>query len=176
MLFLFQCRCRRNDHWYLGNLPSSLGMPRKADTGLEAPLCVDLLASPRPSPLAVPGRLAFVGGGGTGMEMVRGFVRTRPRKLTFTMGLEAIRVLHSVVWRCFTSETAWSSTGCTWKLGTSMWWWRDMEKLFALLALCEGNPSITVGSPHKSPVIQSFGGFLVASPNHLFENMQCKCW
>ena len=38
----------------------------------------------------------------------------------------------------------------------SMPWWRHaMETLSASLALCEGNPPVTGGSPHKGPVMTS---------------------
>ena len=38
-----------------------------------------------------------------------------------------------------------------------------MEALSALLALCEGNPLVTAGFPHKGPVIWSFDVRIVAS-------------
>ena len=37
-----------------------------------------------------------------------------------------------------------------------------METISALLALCEGNPSINGGSPHKGSVIRSFDVFMYA--------------
>ena len=40
------------------------------------------------------------------------------------------------------------------------WWCPDKEMCSALLALCEGNPLVISGSPHKGPVMQSFGGRL----------------
>ena len=33
------------------------------------------------------------------------------------------------------------------------WWSHDMERLFPLLAVCEGNPLVTGGSPYQGPVI-----------------------
>ena len=49
-------------------------------------------------------------------------------------------------------------------------WWRH-DTLTALLALCEGNPPVTDGFPHKGPVMQSF--------NNSFDvkllNKQSKC-
>ena len=41
------------------------------------------------------------------------------------------------------------------------------KKLSTLLALCEGNPPVTGGSPHKGPVMQSSGIFFVPSLNKL---------
>ena len=36
------------------------------------------------------------------------------------------------------------------------WWRHQMETFYALLALCEGNPSVTDGFPSQSPVTRSF--------------------
>ena len=62
------------------------------------------------------------------------------------------------------------------------WWCHSMEMLFALLALCEGNPPLD--SPHKGPVMQSSGVFFDVSLNKLlniqlsyqwFEISWCSC-
>ena len=37
-----------------------------------------------------------------------------------------------------------------------------METFSALLALCEGNPTVNGGFPSQRPVTQSFGGFFDA--------------
>ena len=43
----------------------------------------------------------------------------------------------------------------------STWWRHDIETLSPLLTLCEGMLRSPVDSPHKGPVVQSFGFFLV---------------
>ena len=45
-------------------------------------------------------------------------------------------------------------------------WHHNMEILFALLALCEGNPP-EVDSPHKGPAMQILDIFVVVSLNEL---------
>ena len=35
------------------------------------------------------------------------------------------------------------------EFGNHAWWRHDMETIFALLALCEGNPSVTDGFPSQ---------------------------
>ena len=54
------------------------------------------------------------------------------------------------------------------------WWCHGMEMLSVLLALCEGNPSVTGGNPHKGPVMQILDIFFVVSPNKLL-NKQWIC-
>ena len=46
-------------------------------------------------------------------------------------------------------------------------WYHDMEMLSVLLALCEGNPMVTSGLPHKGTAVQSFDVFFVVIMNKL---------
>ena len=39
----------------------------------------------------------------------------------------------------------------------SSWWRHDMETLSVSLNICEGNPQVTGYSPHKGPVMRTFG-------------------
>ena len=43
-----------------------------------------------------------------------------------------------------------------WWSSNSTWWRHQMETFSALLALCEGNPPVTVGFPSQRPVMRSF--------------------
>ena len=52
-------------------------------------------------------------------------------------------------------------------------WCHGMERLGALLTLCEGNPHMD--SPHKVPVMQSFDVFFVASLNKVWNKSWCRC-
>ena len=52
-----------------------------------------------------------------------------------------------------------STAGCLQAYRAWIWWYNVMETLSALLALCEGNPSVTGSYPHKVPVMQSFDVF-----------------
>ena len=46
-----------------------------------------------------------------------------------------------------------------------------MEMIFALLALCEGNPTVAPdGFPHKTVLMQSFHLFCVISLNKMLNN------
>ena len=45
----------------------------------------------------------------------------------------------------------------------SVWWRHDTETLSALMTLCEGSPSPVVDSPHKGPVVLTFGAYFVVN-------------
>ena len=53
---------------------------------------------------------------------------------------------------------------------TSPRWCHSMEKLSALMALCEENTPVNHDSSYKWPVVWSFDVFFIASLNILFEN------
>ena len=55
------------------------------------------------------------------------------------------------------------------------WWWLwDIETIFTLLVLCEGNPSVFSGFAQKGPVVPKFNIFFGFSPNKLL-NAQSVC-
>ena len=49
-------------------------------------------------------------------------------------------------------------------------------KLFALLALCEGNPPVTDGFPSRRPAKRSFNIFLSAHKNRLSKQSRRRCF
>ena len=55
------------------------------------------------------------------------------------------------------------------------WWCHQMETFYALLALWEGNPSVTGGFPSQRPVTRSFD---VSFDVHLNKRLskQSRCW
>ena len=54
-------------------------------------------------------------------------------------------------------------------------WRHQMETFSALLALCEGNPSVTGGFPSQRPVTRSFDVFFCARLNKRLSK-QSRCW
>ena len=61
-------------------------------------------------------------------------------------------------------SSSWPSVGCA-------WWRHDVESFLALLALCEGNPLITMDSSDKGPVMRSFD---VSLYNLLNKQSNCR--
>ena len=55
------------------------------------------------------------------------------------------------------------------------WWYHQREIFSVLLALCEGNPSVTVGFPSQRPVTRSFDVFFDLPLNKQF-NKQLRRW
>ena len=49
-------------------------------------------------------------------------------------------------------------------------WRHDMEPFSTLLTLCEGNPPVTGGFPHKGPTVRSFDGLFYDSLNTCLTN------
>ena len=56
--------------------------------------------------------------------------------------------------------------GRIWK---SLSWCHDMETLNALLALCEGNPSVTDGFPSQRASNEEFDGLFMCYPAQVVE-------
>ena len=54
------------------------------------------------------------------------------------------------------------------------WWCHGMKKVIYLLALCEGNPPVTGGFPHKGTVMRGFGDSSVVS-SRTFWNKLSGC-
>ena len=66
------------------------------------------------------------------------------------------------------------------KTGTLPWewyWWRhQMETFFVLLALCEGNPSVTGGFPSQRPVTRSVDVFFDLRPCKRLSKQSRRQW
>ena len=59
--------------------------------------------------------------------------------------------------------------------GAVSWWRHQMETFFALLALCEGNPSVTGGFPSQRPVTRNFDVFFdVRLSKRLNKQSRCR--
>ena len=63
----------------------------------------------------------------------------------------------------------------TWCLNIT-WWRHQMEAFSALLALCEGNPSVTGEFPSQRPVTRSFDVFFDLRINKLLSKHSRRRW
>ena len=63
-----------------------------------------------------------------------------------------------------------------WTQKQQIWWRHQMEMFSALLALCEGNPSVTGGFPSQRPVTRSFGVFFHLRLNKRLSKQQRRWW
>ena len=59
---------------------------------------------------------------------------------------------------------------------SSSWWRHQMKTFSALLALCEGNPLVTVGFPSQRPVTRSFDIFFDLRPNKRLNKQLRRRW
>ena len=102
-------------NWYFWILPSLLDMAKKAEVGLVVvrPAFLSLFSDDFGPGAAVPGRLALVGGGGTGRLMVTALPYVMTATSMATTGLEDRRPSQRLALRALTSDTAESSSGWT---------------------------------------------------------------
>ena len=76
-------------------------------------------------------------------------------------------IRHNQQWhRSHSVYFLWNSIGS--------WWRHQMETVFALLASCEGNPSVSVGFPSQRPVTRSFDVFFYLRLSKWFSK-QSRC-
>ena len=57
-----------------------------------------------------------------------------------------------------------------------LWWCHQMETFSALLALCEGNPTVTGGFLSERPVTRSFGVFFDLLLNKRLDKQSIRRW